>query len=186
MSGRIRERAGRRGRRPAGRRAFSLIELLLVLFIAVVAAGLTVPRFVRSAQSARLRASVRALVTASRLAQARAVLRQTTAALILDTGERTIEVALWDADAPAGGGAADPGGPPSEAPRVELTRPLEHEVRFTRVEAGAAGRETNGVHWVLYYPNGMCDGFEADLADGRGREAKVRVEPYAGRAEAEL
>ena len=56
--------------------AFTLIEVLLVVVIIMITAGIAVPSFVNSYRGVKMRTSVRGIVMASRYAHSVAVLNQ--------------------------------------------------------------------------------------------------------------
>ena len=181
--------------------AFTLIELLLVVAIMGIAALISVPTFVRSARSARLRSAVQTVSMTSRLARNKAVLQSKDMAVIFYIERGEIEVVsletqsdpsdremflegrtdrmvsgLLDRDDPD---AAEEGALPSIAP--ELVRTLPEDVRIVEVEAADGVLEEEGAYWVNYYRNGMTDGFTVRLVDGDERGAAVRVDPLSGR-----
>ena len=75
---------------PHGRtgRAFTLIELVLVVSIIGIVVAISVPNFIRSTRGSRLRTAARSVVMAGRYARSMAVLQQKEMRLIfdLDTG----------------------------------------------------------------------------------------------------
>ena len=40
--------------------------------------------------------------------------------------------------------------------------------------------EEEGVYWVNYYPNGMCDAHSFAIEDTRGHRADIQVETITG------
>lgn len=76
---------------------------------------------------------------------------------------------------------------PQEKPAIdsELQRTYGREVSldaFTTAD-GREVEELNGVYWVSYYPNGMCDGFRVRLADANGQKVTITAEGISGAAE---
>jgi type II secretory pathway pseudopilin PulG len=178
------------------------MELLLVVVIALVAAGLALPRFMKSYQGAKLRTSMRTIIMANRYARGMAVLQQKHTAILFDEAKSQVEIVsvssgnadrsrfldqradrtgLADLDAPAD--SPDDGPLPSIG--SELVRPLAEGVRIVSMEVKSAEerQEFDGIYWVNYYPNGMCDKYTLMLEDGSGKTATVDVDPLSGTAE---
>lgn len=187
------------------RRGFTLIEILIVVVIAGMMAAIAVPGFTRAMKGAELRSAARTLTMAHKFARNTAVLRQTPMALLVDTEARMIEVLslssrnslqlrggfLDDRSERAAAPPPEDGEPAPAAPREkpaiesELQRTYGREVSLD-LFATADGRkaeELNGVYWVSYYPNGMCDGFRIRLADANGQKVTITAEGISGAAE---
>jgi len=187
------------------RRGFTLIEILIVVVIAGMMAAIAVPGFTRAMKGAELRSAARTLTMAHKFARNTAVLRQTPMALLVDTEARMIEVLslssrnslqlrggfLDDRSERAAAPPPEDGEPapaaPQEKPAIEseLQRTYGREVSLD-LFATADGRkaeELNGVYWVSYYPNGMCDGFRIRLADANGQKVTITAEGISGAAE---
>ncbi len=197
----IRSRSRRtRAARPS--RAFTLVELLLVVVIMFLAASLAVPSFVRSYRGAKLRASARTVVMIHRYARGMAVLQQKPIAALyykemgkieivalatksLDDRERFLDKQVGQTGVEAvdkqvekdQGESAEPG-----AVTAELVRPLPDGVRITAFETKQEGREYKSVYWVNYYPNGMCDDFTVKMEDERKKSVTITADPVSGKA----
>jgi len=196
-----RPRGGSGGGRVSSRRAFTLLELLLVLVISGIVAGLAVPALMRTLRGERLRAAARAVAASHRLARATAALRAEPVELRLDPRKRRVEVARRapapaesgeenpdaaapppDAaapdDAPAGGAARDGG-----AVVLEALREWSADVRLVRLEIGGDTLEADAPATIPYRPGGDCPAYAVVLEDDRGDRATIRVDPIAGKAQ---
>ncbi len=175
----------------SSRRGFTLIEVLMVVVIILIASAIAIPSFTRSFRGAKLRASTRAIVASSRYARSRAVLQQVQAALLFDTELGTMEVVSIDQgdtskkflnDEPLEGEEA--------APNVEsrLKKQLEQDVRIVAISSddpdGIA--EIDGIYWVMYYPNGMCDQYVVELEDDQQKRVRIEVDPLSGKSAVEF
>lgn len=169
--------------------AFTLVEIILVVVIIGIASAVAVPTFANSFKGAKLRSSVRTVLSMHRQAQAKAVLGQQYVSLLFDLRKGTVEMveqsraedmkdAFFDTLDTASS-SADSGSSDSAAVSSAVIRRLEDSVAFT---AFSGGREIDDIHYVSYYPNGMCDGWTVHLADGDSRKKSVRIDPVTSKA----
>lgn len=184
-------RTGNSIRSVRNRCGFTLIELLLVVTVVLLATFVATPTFLRSMRWARLRSSVRTVVMMHRHARSYAVLQQRHAALLFDRETGTIELVAIRSPESLNDRVRFLEELPSEAegkkPEVEpiLRRALAEGVKVSRFSSERRGQEYDQIAWVNYHPNGMCDGFSLQLADERGRGARIQVAPYSGVIEVE-
>jgi type II secretion system protein H len=186
--------------------AFTLIELLLVVVIMMLAAAVAVPSFVRSYRGAKLRTSARAVVMSHRYARGMAVLKQINVAVLYDAKKNTIEIVsvtdvsasrnhdqvsearALQAEEAAKATPVDGAKPvPQTAGGVlsELVRPLADGVKIANFESDKVEQEKDGIYWVNYYRNGMCDPYSLELQDEYHKSATVTVDPLSGKAKVE-
>lgn len=187
-------------------RGFTLIEILVVVVIAALMAGIALPGFVRSMRGAELRTASRSVLMAHKYARSTAVLRQTTMALLLDRERREIEIIelkappgaddrnkfldarqTRDVDAALGTAPEVPAeGEPAPTIQTELVRKLGREVRIDSFRSERGGQEYEGVFWIMYHPNGMSDGFELELTDNGNRRVTITSDAISGKVETDF
>lgn len=184
---------------------FTLIEILVVVFIGLLVAGLAAPSFTKALQGQRLRTSARTVVTAHKYARNMSVLRQQPMAVLFDRIGQVVEVvAVADRSGLAGRGGfleersraihevpkaeADRKLDPAEAPppakmeTIDL-RALATDVRITDFKSDGDFFHRDGVYWVNYYPSGMSDGFVLQLQDEHKTVVTITADPISGGAE---
>lgn len=177
-----------------------MIELLLVVVITLLASAIAIPSFVRSYRGAKLRTSVRTVVMMHRYARATAVLKQVDVAILYDQKKHELELVtvssstvddrdrfLDERDTRTGVEEVDEEFQEQAVAGVasEMIRSLEEEVLIDDFESEKVGQEKDGIYWVNYYRNGMCDEYEVRLRDKYGQAATVEVDPLSGKAEVE-
>jgi prepilin-type N-terminal cleavage/methylation domain-containing protein len=185
----------------ASRRGFTLIEMLVVVVIAALVAGVALPGFVRSLRGAQLRTASRTVLMAHKYARSTAVLRQVQMALLIDRDAKEIEII--EMKSPPGSEARDKfldsrqtraaeavlgteGKVEEAAPVIttEIVRKLGRDVNVEYFASELGGQEFRGVYWIIYHPNGMSDGFELVLSDKNSRKVTISSDAISGKTEA--
>src|SRR5262245_29762181 len=151
------------------RRAFTLIELMVVIVLLVILTAMILPEMRGTFEDAVLRSTARKLVSAMNLAHSRAVTLQQLHRLVLDrTGGRfVVERAAHDgegrryvslSDVPGGGG--------------ELDKRITIDVHKDGEEDGGA---------LSFYANGTADAGEIVLRDREGFQLALRINSITAR-----
>jgi len=187
-----------------GRGGFTLIEILLVVVIIAIASAVALPSFARSFRGAKLRTSTRLVLGMHRNAQTKAVLGQRYMAILFDARKNTLE--LVEQGKPerkqdvffgelGGGGAgkmgevSTGGEAPAAAPEASASAPTSQLVR--KLEDGVkilsfrGGQEFDDLHYVNYYPNGMCEAYEIEIGDDENHVSRIKVNAVTGKAKVE-
>lgn len=179
------------------RRGFTLIEVLIVVVIAALAATVALPGFIGAMKGSQLRTASRSILSAHKFARSTSVLRQVPMAMLLDSNHGEIEIITIKSPASSDARskfldtrstrAADSalGTVVDEAPAIEteLVRDLGRDIRIEQFRSERGGQEFQGVYWINYHPNGMSDGFELVISDG-ARRAEITSDAISGRVEA--
>lgn len=141
------------------RAGFTLLELVVVLFLAALLVSLVAPSLERPLASARLRAGA---------TEVRALLARARSLAAAQARERAV--------------AIDPGAGEFRIAGEERVRRLPEGVRFESVRI--AGEETPGPAAIRFFPDGGGDGAEISLRSEAAGRLRVTVEPLTGLAEA--
>lgn len=189
-------------------RAFSLIELMLVMAIIAIVTAVTVPQLVQSMRGNRLRLAARQIVTAGRYARSMALLEQTELAVVFDVAAGSVRVepagvgvaaaTAWEGDdaAPAAAVAepapavdawaaagADAAGAPvagSSGKSVPGISMRLDRVTIETVRVGASGEPVaEGVQRVVYGTNGRCMPYAVVLRDAFDATVTIEVDALA-------
>ena len=150
-------------------RAFTLLELLIVLLLVGIASALVVPRMVASLPGVQLKSAARAVAASLRYARSQAVFETVPYAAALD-GRRGILVVE----------PAEAGEVPAKRRVYELPEGIEARV----LDGEAAGEDTEE-RGVLFFPRGDSSGGRVVLRDPRQREYAITVDPITGTVEVE-
>lgn len=185
--------------RLTGPRAFTLVEILLVLAILSITTVVSMPYLVSSIRGNRLRVASATIVKAGRYARTMALLHTQEMKLVFDLDGAAIRVdpryetpppprdespppepAADRPPAPRGdSGKTDPE-PPAivSSPRLQISRQLD-SVRIESVELEHRDRETAGEVAVIYRSNGRCTPYEVRIVDEFDNAMIINVDAIA-------
>lgn len=138
-------------------RAFTLIELLLVIVLLAIITAIVVPSFVRSIQGQRLSTAARTLATVSRYARSMAVLKQTDLVLTFNLANGQVDLVSSNTSLPS------------------FSRVVQG-VRLAEVAIEGAEPVQEGVGKVQFRRNGVCSPFVVTIMDPKGNSVRLSVD----------
>ncbi len=136
---------------------FTLVELMVVVFITATMLAVAIPSFVRSHNASQLNAATRSLVTLTQLARLNAALTQKEVTLAINLDRQSLVVSG------SSSGAA--------IKRISLPR----QVRLQSAEIPDEPALTEGEVTIPFYPNGTCGGVTLRLQGSEVGEAVLVV-----------
>jgi type II secretion system protein H len=182
---------GRRRRALAGTAGFSLVELMVVIFLIGIMAVMIAPEMKGTLEDALLRSAARQLVSAFNIAYSRAVSFNQLHRVHLDANTREYFV-----DRPARQGEPDIGFVPlrnvpgcagkiDQRITIEIRRPGEQPSIQSSEEAVRPEADTerlrNTNEGIGFYPDGTADDWEIVLRDREGFQLALRINPITAR-----
>ena len=141
---------------------FTLIEVMLVVVIILIAAGITVPKFKGTFKSTQMTDATRSTVRIARYARSLAILKQETCTLRFETNRLALT---------CGTNTAIP----------EASRKLPEDIKISAFENLAENGGSADGRIVQFYPAGMNDGFKVTLSTDGDRHATVVCNPISGK-----
>ena len=144
-------------RHSAFSRAFTLIEVLLVIVVMGIAAAIAMPSFVRSIQGQRLSAAARTVTTVARYARSMAVLKQDDLGLTFNLANGQVDLVSSNTSLPS------------------FSREV-NGVRLQEVSIEGADPVTEGVCSVPFLRNGVCVPFAVTIVDRNGNFCVLKVD----------
>jgi len=175
-------------RNPGPTRAagFTLLELIVVLFILALAAALVAPVFTRSFGQLRLKAAARDLAALCRFARTQAIANQVVLEVVLDRranaywlrGPEWVVSRLGGIEQVAT--AEDPEQPWQVRLRQARVRPLPVGVTLKSVilDPGTLREDERGA--IVFFPQGSSTGGEVWVSDEKGRGYRIVIDPSIG------
>lgn len=142
---------------------FTLIEVMLVVVIILIAAGVVVPKFKGTFKSTQMTDATRSTVRIARYARSLAILQQEACTLRFETNRMTLV---------RGTNTASP----------EASRKLPEDIKISSFENLAdENRHASEGRAVKFYPAGMNDGFKVTYSTDNDRRATVVCNPISGK-----
>jgi prepilin-type N-terminal cleavage/methylation domain-containing protein len=166
-------------------RAFTLLEILLVVLVIAIAVGAVVPLTIEAIEGVRLRSAIREVIAINRYARARALLDKRPVAVLYDREGGVVELVQLPSRAEvAAEGFVDlpplrleESGRPSDAVESIRKRKL---ASFVTVDSIEGLPEESGTWYAVYTPGGLCDPHRIVLRDNRGDTMTLRVNGFTG------
>lgn len=184
--------------RPASRRTgFTLVELMLVLAILGIIAGIAFPAVINTVRKGPMRQAVSDLEEGFLKARMLAILTGQPTELVIGAAEgtlavRTVSETAPDPAAPGPAGMEDSPAPdpaPGEAPRPEalpsFSARLHPSITFKQLTVNLRDLMDETEAAVRFHPNGTCDALSATLFSETGEERSIALEITTGRARVE-
>lgn len=142
---------------------FTLIEVMLVVVIILIAAGIAVPKFKGTFKSTQMTDATRSTVRIARYARSLAILKQEPCTLNFESNRLALV---------CGTNSANP----------EAARKLPEDITIASFEnlADETGDSAGG-RSVRFYPAGMNDGFKVTFSAGETRRSTVICNPISGK-----
>jgi len=159
-----------------GSRAFTLLELLVVVAIVGMISALVVPRLLASLPGVQLKATARAVAASLRYARGQAVFETTPYVVALDRsrGLLIIEPAVSPTAAAPGEVPATPA-PPAGQRVYALPEGIEVHALTDDADGGA-----DPARMMLFFPRGDSSGGRLVLRNPERREVAITVDPITG------
>lgn len=165
---------------------FTLLELIVVLFILSAAAALIAPAFNRSFAQLRLKAATRDLASLCRFARMQAITHQGVLEVVLDRHTNTywLRGPDWIVGRLGGIDKADTVEDPEQAWQVRIrqarVRTLSTGLRFRSVVLATGPLHDDERGTIAFFPQGSSTGGEVWVSDEKGRGYRVVVDPSIG------
>lgn len=172
--------------RSARQRAFTLLELLLVLMVVSVFGALALPRMSGSLKHQRLQDQVRTTIALARKARALAASEGRAYVLVVDGEGRSLRL-LRKRDPLAQAEGEDPELEPAEDPAPDWAQPWEFPegVTLQGVERNEEQEETQEAQ-IVFLPNGEAEAVRLTFGTGQSQDEQAVVEVLKPLGEARL
>ena len=142
---------------------FTLIEVMLVVVIIGIAAGVVIPKFKGTFESTQMTDATRSTVRVARYARSLSILKQQECTLRFDDDQIVLLCGTNGAS-------------------IDTLRRLPQDIEISSFENLAEDRlSTDGNRTVRFYPVGMNDGFSVTLSAGGSRRSTILCNPVSGK-----
>jgi prepilin-type N-terminal cleavage/methylation domain-containing protein len=145
------------------RRGITLIEMLIVMAIIALIAGISAPSVSAGLDSLRLRSTSDAIIGFLNTALARA-----------DTRQQVIEILISAQDGTITATSGDRG----FNKRLDVVNPIK--ILSVKPELAADAEDQNQVRRFLVYPGGAVPKIAIEIGNSRGRKRLVSIDPITG------
>lgn len=156
---------------------FTLIEIMLVVVIILIAAGIALPKLSGSFGSTRMKDAVRSTIQVARYARSMAILEQTDCTLTFTNNRISLAVAENK------NSVNESTNRTSSGVTLLAQRRLPDEIKITEFK-NLTDNDLDD-RKVLFYSSGMNDGFELTLEDEDDRRHTVTCNPITGKVKVE-
>jgi general secretion pathway protein H len=156
------------------RAGFTLLELVVVLFILALITALVAPAFSRSFGQAQLKAATRDLAALFRFARTEAITSQGVLEVVLDRQTNS----YWlrgIVQTSTGQGTEQP--VQSRQARIRAL-PTGVTLKSVVIDTGPLREDERGS--IIFFPHGSSTGGSIDLSDEKGRGYRILVDPTVG------
>jgi prepilin-type N-terminal cleavage/methylation domain-containing protein len=147
----------------AGRRGVTLIEMLIVMAVIALIAGLVAPSVSAGIDSLRLRSTSDAIIGFLNTALSRA-----------DTRQQMVEILISPSDGTITAVSADRG----FSKRLDVVSPIR--ILSVQPALAADAEDQNQTRRFLVYPGGTVPKIAIEIGNSRGRKRLVSIDPVTG------
>jgi prepilin-type N-terminal cleavage/methylation domain-containing protein len=178
-------RSGRCARGICSHRAFTLVEIMVVIGIMGIVLGMGVPSILRALQKEGLRKAVSDVQDLCNTARARAIFSSETTALVFHPLERRFEIGSAGSAEPA---QAQPGGFAVEKARSAGSGQagrLPDDISIEMLDINLLEYRESDVARVRFFPNGTSDEMTLILLSSKHERCEISLEITTGLASVE-
>jgi prepilin-type N-terminal cleavage/methylation domain-containing protein len=179
---------------------FTLIEVILVLVVIVIIAGISLPNLSGSYGNAKLRSAASNIERLARYGRGMAILREQDLTMVIDTEKHLIYIgAEKEKDYDESDGELDQDvlkrlgyidGESSEndiAIEKEISRSIPERLTIDYVEINNQLLDSENVFSTFkFYSNGQCDDFKLILNDRKNRSLQIYSDPVSGKVRSQF
>lgn len=184
------------------RRAFTLLEVMLVVVIIAIIGGLSLPYLSGTLKGSKLKTTARTISKMCRYARSMAIMREEKMTMVLDhttmeiyLGGQTVQTNTSDGELDFQafqnlGYKTDGGGDSSKSLGIdkEVRKLLPNTLTVREFDKDWVEEDDDypDLYLVRFYPNGQCEGFEIEIEDGKGSAIRMEMNPISGKISSEF